>query len=345
MKKLITLSASLLFALSANAQLSAGLVAHWTFTAHTNDITTGAHHATPYNITYGTGKAGSTNTAAYFNGFSSYAEVGYQSDLNLTNYSVCAIIKPMSFYTGTCQGNYILSRGDVSASGGYGLCYFDQAYNDCSVTDTSVEVFSAMAPQLYSGSSMQYTPNIVSNTWYCVVATYTGDTAKVYVNGTLKSTTVKPHSGIGTSSAGLSIGAYKAGFPNFAYWVNGYIDDLRLYNRALSAAEAAMYCESEIVEDPTEDPTRNTEVYGHNAEVNIYPNPSNGSFTIIANHIPAGAVSTDLYNTTGQCIYSHTISTTGSLSHTVTKKDLPSGIYSLRLKTTNGTIVKTISIQ
>lgn len=343
MKKLITLCAFSFFALTAKAQLSTGLIAHWTFTGHTNDITAGAHHATPYNITYGKGKAGSSNTAAFFNGTSSYAETVYKPDLNIDTYSICAIIKPMGYYTGTCQGNYVLSRGNVSASGGYGLCYFDQAYNDCSVTDTSVEVFSAMARQLYSGSSMQYTPNIVSNTWYCVVATYTGDTAKVYVNGTLKSTTVTPNSGIGISSAGLSIGAYSFGFPNFPYWVHGYIDDLRLYKRALSAADAALYCESEIIEKPLN--TESIEKYGLKAEVNIYPNPNNGNFTIAAENLPAGAKSIGLYNTLGQCVYNNTVQGTGNTTLEVSTVNLPSGTYSLRIKMAEGTISKTISIQ
>lgn len=343
MRKLITLSALSLLALTAKAQLSTGLIAHWTFTGHTNDITAGAHHATPYNITYGTGKAGSSNTAAFFNGTSSYAETVYKPDLNIDTYSICAIIKPMGYYTGTCQGNYILVRGEAGGSGGYGLNYFDQAYNDCSTLDTSKEVFAYMGPGLGAGSSMQYSPNIVSNQWYCVVATYDGTTAKMYVNGVLKSTTTKPYSAIGTSTKGITIGAYSFGFPDFSYWVHGYIDDLRLYNRALSAADAALYCESEIIEKPLN--TESIEKYRLKAEVNIYPNPNNGNFTIAAENLPAGAKSIGLYNTLGQCVYNNTVQGAGNTTLEVSTVNLPSGTYSLRIKMAEGTISKTISIQ
>ena len=86
------------------------------------------------------------------------------------------------------------------------------------------------------------TPNIqtvnttapISNVWYHVVGTYDGAYARIYVNGVLQST-----SSSGTST-GYSGGIYIArpqGSNN--YW-NGSIDDVRIYNRALSASDVAM---------------------------------------------------------------------------------------------------------
>lgn len=71
MKKLVTLCAITFIALNASAQLSSGLVAHWTFNGHTKDVTSNGHHGTPTNITYGKGMATTTSRAAYFNGKSS----------------------------------------------------------------------------------------------------------------------------------------------------------------------------------------------------------------------------------------------------------------------------------
>lgn len=334
MKKLITLSACTLLALCANAQLSSGLIAHWTFTGHANDITAGAHHATPYNITYGAGKAGSANTAAYFNGINSYAVTGYKPDLNIDSYSICVIIKPMGYYTGACQGNYILARGDVYGSGGYGITYFDQAYNDCSALDTTKEVFTGMAPQLAASSSMQYTPNIVSNQWYCVVATYNGTTAKTYVNGVLKSTSTKPYSAIGSSTDGLNIGAYTFGFPNFPYWVHGYIDDLRLYNRALTADEAMLYCESEITEKPLS--TESIEEYGQHTDINIFPNPNKGSFTLDGKWDSSNNVKATITNAVGQVVYTTSVSVeNGRLHKTINLENTTPGFYILHLQSDN----------
>jgi len=344
MKKLMTLSALSLFALTADAQLSTGIIAHWTFTKHTNDITAGAHNATPYNITYGSGKAGNTNTAAYFDGTTSYAVTSYKPDLNIDSYTICVIIKPMGFYSGACQGNYILARGDVYGNGGYGITYFDQAYNDCSALDTTKEVFTGMAPQLAASSSMQYTPNIVSNQWYCVVATYNGSVAKTYVNGVLKSTSTKPYSAIGSSTDGLSIGAYSFGMPNFSYWVHGYIDDLRLYNRALSADEAMLYCESEIIEKPLN--TESIEGYGQHTDINLFPNPSNGSFTLQGKWNTDGKIQATVTNPVGQIIYTENLSVNnGLLNNTIKLQNVAAGIYTLRLQTENEVATVKLTIE
>ena len=75
-----------------------------------------------------------------------------------------------------------------------------------------------------------------TNTWYYVVGEYNGSVASLYVNANLVQT-----SGAGSSpgSANWRIG-YGTCLGN-SFW-DGLIDDVRIYNRALSAAQiAAMY--------------------------------------------------------------------------------------------------------
>jgi hypothetical protein len=72
--------------------------------------------------------------------------------------------------------------------------------------------------------------------WYFICGTYDGSYVKIYTNGVLStsiSTTVVP--GIYTSTS------TQIGFMNYStrYW-NGAIDELRIYNRALSAGEINM---------------------------------------------------------------------------------------------------------
>ncbi len=68
------------------------------------------------------------------------------------------------------------------------------------------------------------------NTWSFVVATWDGSYAKLYVNGQLKSTNAT--TGSGNISTATNIGA-----ENTSRQFNGSIDDVRIYNRALSATE------------------------------------------------------------------------------------------------------------
>lgn len=231
------------FSLQAGAQLSSGMVAHWPFNGNAGDSSGNAHHGTGIFMHYGTGRNGISNTAAVFDGTNSYITVPYQLDLNLTSYSICALIKPTGYYSGLCQTNAILWRGLQYTSSNYGLYYFDNPYdNDCNIQDTSKNVFAAFAgTNGGSGTQWQYSPNIVSNNWYTVIATYTNDTIKIYVNGQLKSKVVAT-TPLGTSTEGLFIGAnYQNTTGSYPYWLNGYIDDLRLYNRVLAANEILHY--------------------------------------------------------------------------------------------------------
>ncbi len=232
------------FSLHSNAQLTGGLVAHWKFNGNAGDSSGSGMHGIPVYISYGTGKNGIANTAAIFDGSKTYVNVAHQTAMNVSSYTICAIVKPMGYYTGDCQTNVILSRGTPNAAASYGLHFSDHAFdNSCSGTDTSKNVFASTAGNTTGAASQwQYTPTIVSNNWYVVVATFRNDTMKVYVNGQYKSRFVKTSSGLGTSTEGMFLGATYQGttgaYPN---WFNGYMDDLRLYNRVLSDDEICYY--------------------------------------------------------------------------------------------------------
>jgi hypothetical protein len=69
-----------------------------------------------------------------------------------------------------------------------------------------------------------------ANTWYHITFTFDGSTFKIYVNGVLENSVV--HTGTMTSVTGYDIGG-SPGLTSFP----GLIDEVRIYNRALSAEE------------------------------------------------------------------------------------------------------------
>lgn len=91
--------------------------------------------------------------------------------------------------------------------------------------DGSFNVANAIAPQ-----------SLATGTWYNIVAVRNGTTAKIYLNGSLGNSNTNASLGTITTSDGIPpvIGVYfgKTGF----FW-NGSIDEVRVYNRALSADE------------------------------------------------------------------------------------------------------------
>lgn len=223
------------------AQLSSGLVAHWPFSGNAGDSSGNTYNGTSLFITYGQGENGVNATAASFNGTSSHINVGYQSGLNLTQYTICAIVKPTGYYTAQCQGNVIVQRSNETLKGYYGILFSDNPYNDCFTADTSKYVFYPSATSS-NPATLQYTPNIVSNNWYKLVATCNNDTIKFYVNGQFKYSYIT-NNPTGTSTEGLTIGALyqQTSGGLFPYWFKGLMDDIRIYNRVLTDKEIKQY--------------------------------------------------------------------------------------------------------
>jgi uncharacterized membrane protein YkvA (DUF1232 family) len=77
------------------------------------------------------------------------------------------------------------------------------------------------------------TTTISTNTWYHVCITYVGTTLTLYVNGSINGNTLTGT--CATNGFMISPAVAIAGLTPFA----GFIDDFRIYNRALSAAEIA----------------------------------------------------------------------------------------------------------
>lgn len=85
---------------------------------------------------------------------------------------------------------------------------------------------------------------------------------------------------------------------------------------------------------------------GANAGINIFPNPNNGEFTLqIANAIHGNALIT-IANTTGEVIYTRKIQIKGDLhSENISLANSGSGIYLLKVETSNGTTIQKLVIR
>ncbi len=77
------------------------------------------------------------------------------------------------------------------------------------------------------------------NQWYHIAGTYDGDRLRIYQNGILKSTSPSYPGTLDVGTEKLGIGCNFLGGENFG----GYIDEVRIYNRALSAEEIRKHYE------------------------------------------------------------------------------------------------------
>jgi hypothetical protein len=298
-----------------NAQSNVGLIANWRFSNNVAD-SAGTHHGTANNITYTTGRKGLPNTAAVFNGTSSYISVPYQSDMNVTEYSICATVKPSAFYTASCQTNSILWRGPQNASDFYALYFYDNAYDhDCSIIDTSRNVFaSPCGPNTGDENKWKYSPNVFTNTWYSVVATYKNDTVRIYVDGVKKSTYNLTPTSLGSGTDGLYIGAnYNGTAGSYPYWFKGIMDDIRLYSRQLADTEVQQYYSEAYLTAPI--PT-----------VLCKTVPYNLSYAILGSFNTGNVFSVQLSDATGSFASPTTIGSLTSTAASSVTCTVPSGV-------------------
>ncbi len=211
------------------------LVAYYNFVGgNLNDSSGNNNHITFNNATQTTDRFGRTNGAYLFNGASAYMRIPNHPTLNPSTITLMAIIKLNGFYSGECHANQILKKGFRDQNDGiYGLRIKDLDNNNCSAPpDTTKEyVYGYYGnTQFNSISAVDRATPAHTGKWMIVVFTYDGNQAKIYVDGVLKSTST------GTppftpNADGLFIG--RAENPQFPYWFNGIIDEVRIYNKAL----------------------------------------------------------------------------------------------------------------
>lgn len=79
--------------------------------------------------------------------------------------------------------------------------------------------------------------------------------------------------------------------------------------------------------------------------VGLFPNPNNGQFTLRANNIAKGNVSTTIFDTSGKMVYNNSINHAGgSLNQSYSVK-LPIGVYMVVIETTEGKTTEKLIIK
>ncbi len=240
MKKLILpiIFISLTLFSYSQINLSAGLVAYYPFNGNAIDASGNNNNPIFNNASLTSDRFGFPNTAYHFNGTDNYMQIPNNTTLNFGNtMSLAAWVKVTGFYPGTCHGNRIIMKGDIEyGTGNYYLTFDDNAgtfSQNCinPTPDVLRQNFYGPYTLLPPGG---YTPYIQTDQWYSVIFTSDGTTLKLYVNCELKGS--GPVGSLTfTNADDLFLG--RLNMPNYPYWLNGDLDDVRIYNRALNIDE------------------------------------------------------------------------------------------------------------
>jgi fibronectin type 3 domain-containing protein len=209
------------------AQPAPGLVAAYSFNEGTGttvgDLSGNGNTGTLTSTTWTT--AGKYGNALSFNGTSSFVNLGNPTQLRLTGSStwsawVNAAANPAD------DGQIIAKSSDTSG------------WQFKTSPDTGPHTFGVAISGSGGSHAQRYSTTIRQlNTWYYVAGVYNAAarTLDIYVNGVLDNGALigtVPSSQTNNNSVNVNIGRRSGGF-----YFNGIIDEVRIYNRALSQAE------------------------------------------------------------------------------------------------------------
>ena len=243
MKKLSILLSTTLLCSAAFAQidLKKGLMLHLPFNGNTMDASPMGNNATNFGAKLTTDQWGNSNSAYIFDGVANFMVVKNDTSLSPKNFTICARVDLMGFYSDFCYNNVILSKGIDREPGSYSVRTTQTIIADCNFQDTSKHNYRCDVQNISTTvANMNTTPYIKSNNWDCLIATYTDDTVKMYVNGVFRYQYYEPS--FLKNSSDLYIGRVNPS--DRPFWFNGKIDDIRLYNRALNMLEIDSVCSS-----------------------------------------------------------------------------------------------------
>lgn len=221
-----------------------GLVLHLPFNNNANDVSGNNFNGTASgNVTYaarGTGQ--SLNVSA---NTGQYITVPNNTTLqNLSNMSLSAWVKPTAFnlacYT---EREMVIGKGkDVSATA-FAMSITRNTQAGCG--NASSFTTYKMSFEM-NGNSIFSDTYSVDSQWRHVICTYDGTTQKIYINGVLVQ-----QQNIGTVNTSNTLPLYV----NYATWnggasnsngrFGGGIDDIRIYNRAITDAEVQQIYDAE----------------------------------------------------------------------------------------------------
>ena len=205
----------------SECDIQSSLISYWNFDNNVYDQV-GTHHGTLQgNTSYVSGISGE---ACYFDGYGDYISLNSNFYYELTGspHTFSAWVYPTGFPYNSTHGvwgpivvnsNHCLDNGMGLGPDGLGnLRAGFYAHTGC-----------------FEGQSAEFN-GIQLNNWYHVVGVADENTMNLYVNGELVETIDIGYPDISSWHGVFGIG----GDPRLSYYLQGYIDELRIYNRALT---------------------------------------------------------------------------------------------------------------
>ena len=221
--QVITITIAFLFAGVAQATLLDGLVAYYPFNGNANDESGNGNNGIVNGATLTMDRFGTASSAYSFDGVDDYVSVSDSPSLDLTTYRMTIASWFRTSNPTPNQDKGLVEKGDIWAL--------------TLRSDGKVNIGMYFGPTYPNDYYSAISTTIVSpDTWYHVAGSYDGSAMRIFVNGVLESST--PITGnFNTDDRRLCIGSNVWGSDQPTIFTNASIDEVRIYNRALSDSE------------------------------------------------------------------------------------------------------------
>jgi len=288
----------LCFSLSAFGQinLTDDLLAHYKLDNNANDATDNGNDGTVIGATSVDDRFGNPNSAYQFDGVNDAIRISNAFDNKRPGedeFTMSIWMKADDNKTGC-----LLSQ--TTSCSTYSEDYFVLAL-------TYVHNYSDIYAQFYNHSPfVSFNDDLVfDDDWHQIIYTYSSGTAKLYLNGELKSMNVynhNPQSFNYSSDVDWVIGGAHINNCSHNNNFSGWLDDVRIYGRALTEDEVKELHKLEF--DEAEQPIVNNPIDDEveELEITISPNPSPGQIKVKATFTGEKSFSIKVYNGIGQFI-------------------------------------------
>jgi hypothetical protein len=209
--------------------LKIGLLAYYPFNNSGADSSGKGNDAvTYYAITSTTNRFGKANSAFHFDGATSYMIVKDNADLRLNNVNFTTNVWIYMEAYNTSFGSEVLCKRGTGSTNGWNYSINGNAIsNGGLIGATSFQVSGGTDP-LAAGSK-----TVGLNAWHMLTTVYdvTKKQITFYVDGVFDNTLSNIPTPSSTATADLYIGADSQ---SSAYYLKGKLDEMRIYNRALT---------------------------------------------------------------------------------------------------------------
>jgi hypothetical protein len=293
-----------------------GLVGYWPFNGNANDESGNGNHGTVNGATLTADIGGNANSAYSFDGVSNYIQALNPLSNLTSNFSISCLVNIRSW-----QGGLFIHIGvDQNTNPRDGFGY---GYGGTQAVYAGQNLLGLLSGIAWHQSGYQFS-NL--STWHHAVIVRNANTLDYFVDGifvgsNIITTIVQP-------SNALFFGSGAASYANF----DGKIDDIGIWNRALTQAEITGLHTA-----------LGTEQTPANNQITIYPNPAKEQITIDCGTISnANGWSYKIVNTLGQEVLNGVISTQQNIISLNTLNG--SGFYFVKIYDASNNLLNTKKI-